>query len=638
MQPTARSTTGTARPSSWPSTGTAIAEHAFLSDCRSSALVTRAGSVDWLCLPRFDSPPVLGRLLDAGAGHLLVRPSDPDAVAVRRYLPATLVLETTWTCADGTLQVVDALALGADERGHELGRSSPGVLLRRARCTAGAVELVVEWAPRPEFGLVHPRLEPVPGGLRSYGGSTVVQLSTGASFDVDGATATARVRLDEGQDLTLAVQQGSAWDAPPEVWQPDDVHRRLEATREAWQSWSDQHQRYRGPLSELVHRSGLVLQGLTYAPSGAMVAAATTSLPEGEGSGRTWDYRFTWVRDASMTLRGLWVAACPDEAARSFAFLARAAGTQLDRGRHLQIMFGVGGERDLTERELPHLAGWRGSRPVRAGNGAWDQHQQDVYGALLDAAWVLRAQLEPLEPATADLLVAAVDAAARDWQVVDQGIWEVRGPAKPYLHSVLMCWVALDRGIRLAPVLGAEDAVERWTAARADVRAAVLERGWDPAVGAFTQALDSPELDASSLLVALVGILPPDDPRLSATIDAVTAGLSDERGMLYRYRGDDGLEGDEGSFLLCTFWLAEALAVTGRTEQAEQVLRRAAGHANDLGLLAEQTSPSGELFGNFPQAFSHLGLVLAAQALADATGAAAPQPGAAALGTAGLAT
>jgi GH15 family glucan-1,4-alpha-glucosidase len=638
MQPTARSTTATARPSSWPSTGTAIAEHAFLSDCRSSALVTRSGSVDWLCLPRFDSPPVLGRLLDAGAGHLLVRPSDPDAVAVRRYLPATLVLETTWTCADGTLQVVDALALGADERGHELGRSSPGVLLRRARCTAGAVELVVEWAPRPEFGLVHPRLEPVPGGLRSYGGSTVVQLSTGASFDVDGATATARVRLDEGQDLTLAVQQGSAWDVPPEVWQPDDVHRRLEATREAWQSWSDQHQRYRGPLSELVHRSGLVLQGLTYAPSGAMVAAATTSLPEGEGSGRTWDYRFTWVRDASMTLRGLWVAACPDEAARSFAFLARAAGTQLDRGRHLQIMFGVGGERDLTERELPHLAGWRGSRPVRAGNGAWDQHQQDVYGALLDAAWVLRAQLEPLEPATADLLVAAVDAAARDWQVVDQGIWEVRGPAKPYLHSVLMCWVALDRGIRLAPVLGAEDAVERWTAARADVRAAVLERGWDPAVGAFTQALDSPELDASSLLVALVGILPPDDPRLSATIDAVTAGLSDERGMLYRYRGDDGLEGDEGSFLLCTFWLAEALAVTGRTEQAEQVLRRAAGYANDLGLLAEQTSPSGELLGNFPQAFSHLGLVLAAQALADATGAAAPQPGAAALGTAGPAT
>ena len=608
-------------PSTWTSTGTAVAEHAFLSDCRTSALVTRHGSVDWLCLPRFDSPPVLARLLDADAGHLLLRPADRDALAVRRYLPSTLVLETTWTCADGTLVVSDALALGADERGHELGRGSPGALLRRARCTAGAVDVVVEWAPRPEFGLVHPRLVAVPGGLQSYGGATVVQLSTSVPLTVDGATASTGVRLDEGQDLTLAVQEASAWDEPQARWQPQDVRDGLTSTCQAWQSWSELHQRYRGPLSDLVHRSGLVLQGLTYAPSGAMVAAATTSLPEGEGSGRTWDYRYTWVRDASMTLRGLWVAACPDEARRSFAFLARAAGTQLDRGRHLQIMFGVGGERALAERQLPHLSGWRGSGPVRVGNDAWDQHQQDVYGALLDAAWVLRAQLEPLDAPTAALLVSAVDAAARDWQVLDQGIWEVRGPARPYLHSVLMCWVALDRGIRLAPVLGAEHAVERWTAAREDVRAAVLDRGWDPAVGSFTQALDSPELDASSLLVALVGILPPDDPRLTATIDAVTAGLSDDRGLLYRYRADDGLAGEEGSFLLCTFWLAEALAVTGRTEQAERVLRRAAGHANDLGLLAEQTGPTGELLGNFPQAFSHLGLVLAAQALADATGA-----------------
>ena len=616
MGTTAHATTPAAR----PSTGTAIADHAFLSDCRSSALVTRHGSVDWLCLPRFDSPPVLGRLLDPAAGHLLLRPADRDAVATRRYLPDTLVLETTWTCAGGTLEVLDALALGADERGHDLGRASPGVLLRRARCTSGAVDVVVEWAPRPEFGLVHPRLTPVPGGLLTYGGATVVQLSTGGPLTVDGATASGGVRLDDGEDLTLALEQGSAWEEPPEVWRPEDVRRRLDVTGDAWRSWSALHQRYRGPLSDLVHRSGLVLQGLTYAPSGAMVAAATTSLPEGEGSGRTWDYRYMWVRDASMTLRGLWVAACPDEARRSFAFLARAAGTQLARGRHLQIMFGVGGERELAERELPHLAGWRGSGPVRVGNGAWDQHQQDVYGALLDAAWVLRAQLEPLEAATVELLVSAVEAAARDWQVHDQGIWEVRGPAKPYLHSALMCWVALDRGIRLAPLLGAESAVERWGSARDDVREAVLDRGWNPVVGSFTQVLGSPELDASCLLVALVGILPPDDPRLAATIDAVAAGLSDERGMLYRYRGDDGLEGDEGSFLLCTFWLAQALAVTGRTEQAEQVLRRAAGHANDLGLLAEQTSATGELLGNYPQAFSHLGLVLAAHALAEATG------------------
>ena len=597
----------------------AIAEHAFLSDCRTSALLTRDGSIDWLCLPRFDSPPVLGRLLDAGAGHLLIRPSDPKAVAERRYLPQTLVVETTWACAGGQLQVVDALALGEDERGHDLGRDSPGVLLRRVRCMAGSVAVRVEWAPRPEFGLIHPKLHVVPGGLRSHGGATVLQLSADVPFAVDRATATADVVLLEGQELALALAQASAWEEPPEMWTAEAIRQRLDETEAAWRSWSQLHQRYQGPLRDLVHQSGLVLQGLTYSPSGAVVAAATTSLPEGEGSGRTWDYRYTWVRDASMTMRGLWVAACPDEAVDFFAFLARAAGTLLDRGRHLGIMFGVGGERDLTERELPHLSGWRGSAPVRAGNAAWDQHQQDVYGALLDAAWVLRDQLDPLSAATRDFLVAAVEAAARNWQVPDQGIWEVRGPAKPYLHSILMCWVAMDRGIRLATLLQAQEAVARWTRVREEIRAAILDRGWNDQVGAFTQSLDSPELDASSLLVALVGFLPPEDPRLASTIDAITDALSDDRGLLYRYPGDDGLAGQEGSFLLCTFWLAEALALTGRPQEAERVLHHAASHANDLGLLAEQTSPEGELLGNFPQAFSHLGLVLAAQALADAT-------------------
>ena len=601
----------------------AIAEYAFLSDCRTSALVSRNGSVDWLCLPRFDSPPVLGRLLDDDAGHLVVRPTDSAAVAERRYLPHTLVLETTWTCADGTLQVLDALALGKGEREHDVGRDSPGVLLRTARCTAGSVAVRVEWAPRPEFGLVHPHLHPVSGGIRSHGGATVLQLSAEMPFTVDRATATAEVVLRRGQQVAVALEQTSPWQKPSRFWTARAIRRRLEATQEGWRSWSELHQSYRGPLESLVHQSGLVLQGLTYGPSGAIVAAATTSLPEGEGSGRTWDYRYTWVRDASMTMRGLWVAACPDEALRFFAFLARAAGSQLDRGHHLQIMFGVAGERDLAERELPHLSGWRGSAPVRAGNAAWDQHQQDVYGALLDAAWVMRNHLEPLDPTTREFLVAAVEAAARNWEVADQGIWEVRGPAKPYLHSILMCWVALDRGIKLARLLEADQSVERWTQVREEIRAAILVRGWDAQVGAFTQALDSPELDASSLLVALVGFLPPDDPRLASTIDAITAGLSDDRGLLYRYRGDDGLAGQEGSFLLCTFWLAEALALTGRTQEAERVLRHAAAHANDLGLLAEQTSPHGELLGNYPQAFSHLGLVLAAQALADAAGAAA---------------
>jgi len=597
----------------------AVAEHAFLSDCSSTALVTAQGSVDWLCLPRFDSPPVLARLLDDEAGYLLLRPADPTAALQRRYLPQGLVLETTWTTGTGQVVVYDALALGPHERGHDLGLSSPGVLLRRAHCTSGTVSMRLEWAPRPEFGLIHPQLRPVPGGVRSIGGATVLQLSTDIPLNVEGATATADHVLQQGQDLCVALQQGPAWDAPLRAWSARKIRRRLTDSDRAWNSWSTLHQNYDGPLRDLVHRSGIVLQGLTYARSGAIVAAATTSLPEGEGSGRNWDYRFTWVRDASMTMRGLWVAACPDEAGRFFAFLARAAATQLNTGRPLQIMFGVGGERDLSERDLPHLAGWRGSGPVRVGNGAWTQHQQDVYGALLDAAFVLREQLANLDAPTRGFLAAAVDAAAAHWRDADQGIWEIRGPAQRYLHSALMSWVALDRGIALAEQIGAADRVPAWTAVRSDIRAAILEQGWNAEIGAFTQAFGSAQLDASSLLVALVGFLPPDDPRLASTIDAITEKLSDERGLLYRYRGDDGLDGDEGTFLLCTFWLAEALAVTGRTAEAERILELAAASANDLGLLAEQVSQrTGELLGNYPQAFSHLGLILAAQAIATA--------------------
>lgn len=599
---------------------TPIEDHAFLSDCSSAALVTRDGSVDWLCLPRFDSPAVLARLLDDGAGHFLLRPVDQRARAERRYLPQSLVLETVWTCASGRVRVRDALALGSDERGHELGLAAPGVLLRQAICTDGDVDMTVEWVPRPEFGLVHPRLDIVAGGISSVGGSTVTLLSANAPLTVTDAAAHATVRLREGQELSLAAQQADAWAEPPQQWSPERIGHRIDDTVLAWRSWSDLHQRYDGPLRDLVNGSGLVLQGLTFARSGAIAAAATTSLPEGVGTGRTWDYRFAWVRDASMTMRGLWVAACPDEAQRFFAFLARAAGTQLERGLHLQIMYGLGGERDLTERELDHLTGWHDSAPVRVGNGAWRQQQQDVYGAVLDAAYVLRDQLQPIDPPTRKFLIAAVDAAAGRWQREDQGIWEIRGPARRYLHSALLCWVALDRGIRLADAIGASDRIGRWADVREQIRTAILTDGWNAEIGAFAQTLGGRDLDASSLLMAVVGILPGDDPRLHSTIDAIVAGLSDDQGLLYRYRADDGLEGDEGTFLLCTFWLVEALAATGRTIEAEQVLRRAAAYANDLGLLAEQVDrDGGGLLGNFPQAFSHLGLVLACQALAAAT-------------------
>ena len=599
---------------------TPIEDHAFLSDCSSAALVTRDGSVDWLCLPRLDSPAVLARLLDDNAGHFQLRPVDRQARAERRYLPQSLVLETVWTCASGRVVVRDALALGSNERGHELGSAAPGVLLRQAIGVDGEVDMAVEWAPRPEFGLVHPRLDIVAGGVRGVGGSTVTLLSASTPMTVTDAVARATVRLGPNAELCLAVEQADAWAEPPQPWPAERIGHRIDDTTRAWRSWSDLHQGYDGPLRDLVNRSGLVLQGLTFARSGAIAAAATTSLPEGIGTGRTWDYRFAWVRDASMTMRGLWVAACPDEARRFFAFLARAAGTQLERGRHLQIMYGLGGERDLTERELDHLTGWRDSAPVRVGNGAWRQEQQDVYGAVLDAAYVLRDQLQPIDPPTQRFLIAAVEAAAERWQHEDQGIWEIRGPARRYLHSALLCWVALDRGVRLAGALGAADRIGRWTGVRELIRTAILTDGWNADVGAFTQTLGGRDLDASSLLMAVVGILPGDDPRLHSTIDAIVAGLSDEHGLLYRYRADDGLDGAEGTFLLCTFWLVEALAATGRTGEAEQVLRRAASYANDLGLLAEQVDrDGGALLGNFPQAFSHLGLVLAGQALVTAT-------------------
>lgn len=321
-----------------------------------------------------------------------------------------------------------------------------------------------------------------------------------------------------------------------------------------------------------------------------------------------------------MTLQGLYIAACPDEAGRFFAFLARAAASQLEQGMHLQIMFGIAGERDLSERQVPHLACWRGSAPVRVGNGAWDQHQLDVYGALLDAAYTLRDHLDDLDPPTRQFLVAAADVAADRWAEDDQGIWEIRGPGRPFLYSKLMCWVALDRGLHMADLLQLDDArIRSWEGTRDTIRDAIETRGWNEQVGAYTDSFGSDELDASALMLAIVGFHAADDPRILATIDAVAEHLSDPAGLIYRYRRDDGLTGDEGTFLLCTFWLAQALAITGQTERARAILEQAAACATPLGLLAEQVDPAtGELLGNFPQAFSHLGLVNAAQALAEA--------------------
>ena len=594
-----------------------IGEYALLSDCRSAALVSRDGSVDWLCFPRFDGPSVFCRLLDPAGGHFAIRPAGEFQVS-RRYVDQTLVLETTFTTADGTAVLTDALAVGRNERGHHLGAQSPGTLLRSLACTRGEIQAEVSYAPRPEYGLIQPVLVPVPGGLAARGGANRLFLSTSVSFGVDDATATARVRLAAGQAAVFALGHGDMAGPPLAPWTEGEITSRLDDTLEGWRSWSAIHQNYEGPWRELVHHSGRVLQAMTFAPTGAIVAAPTTSLPETVGGERNWDYRYTWVRDASLTMEALWVAACPDEANKFFAFLANAAASG-QRGADLQIMFGIGGERDLSERELPRLAGWRGSRPVRVGNGAWSQRQLDVYGELLGAAQRLVDQLGELDPVTRRFLAAAADTAAARWREKDQGIWEIRGEPRDFLYSKLMCWVAVDCAITLASHLGAEDRVADWGTARDEIRAAILDRGWNERAGAFTQAFGSEDLDASSLMLTITGFLAADDPRMKATIDAIARRLTDERGLVYRYLAHDGLAGEEGTFLLCTFWLAQAQALTGDVEAATVTFERAVAAINDVGLLAEEVDPrNGEMIGNFPQAFSHIGLINAAWAITQA--------------------
>ncbi len=600
---------------------TAIADHALLSDCHCAALVSREGSVEWLCFPRFDSPSVFGRLLDDQAGHWSIRPAG-DFRATRRYLDKTMVLETTFSTSAGSVSIVDALALGAGERGHELGGGAPGLLIRQVSGVTGRVELELEYVPRTEYGLIWPLLSQVDGGISGRGGADITLLSAPVALEIGAGTASGRFSVTAGEQVAFGLHYGQLGGRPPRLWDQEELGGRLADTLAAWRSWADIHQNYEGPWHELVHHSGRVLQALTYFPTGAIIAAPTTSLPETPGGSRNWDYRYSWVRDASFTMDALWVAACPDEAQKFFGYLSTAAATSLHRGTDLQIMFGVGGERDLSERTLPHLAGWRASAPVRIGNGAWTQRQVDVYGELLAAVHRLRDQLGELDPATRDFLVAAADTAARMWPDKDQGIWEIRGAAQDFLYSKVMCWVALDRAIALAGKLGAEDHAESWRRTRDDIHEAVLRSGWSATAGAFTQYFGSDALDASNLMMPIVGFLPATDPRMLATIDAIAARLTDERGLVYRYdtqEGADGLEGREGTFVLCTFWLAHALALADQPGRAREVFERAIGYRNDVGLLAEEVDPAtGDLLGNFPQAFSHIGLINAAWAISEA--------------------
>ncbi len=598
---------------------TPIADYGLLSDSHGSALVSKAGSIDWLCFDRFDAAPVFCRLLDERAGHWTIAPTETAEVQ-RRYLDGTMVLETTFSTVSGTITLEDAYAVGASVDGtHEVGGVAPGALIRRVVCTQGGVRIGVEYAPRPEYGLISPLLRTIDGGLIARGGASVLVLSGRVPFDVEGSTAKAEVELRVGERLTFALNHAQSWEPAPRSFDEADAEQLIDQTIDIWAAWSRAHDGYDGPWRELVMHSGRVLQALTFRPTGAMVAAPTTSLPETVGGVRNWDYRYAWVRDASFTIQALSKTACPAEAHHFFSWMAGSAAESLHEGSGLQIMFGIGGEHDLSERELPHLRGYRGSSPVRIGNGAWDQLQLDVYGELLDAAAVFREEFDEFDDLTRHFLADVADAAAERWREDDEGIWEVRGGRRPFLYSKLMCWVAVDRAIALADGLGATDRVDDWRRARSEIRTAILDEGWSNSAGAFTQSLGSSDLDASVLMMPIVGFISATDPRMLATIDAIGERLTDERGLVVRYRSRDGLDGEEGSFLLCTFWLAQAQAMAGRLADARATFERAIGYANDVGLLAEEVEPNtGELLGNFPQAFSHIGLVNAAVAIARA--------------------
>ncbi len=591
---------------------TSIGDYAFISDCQSAALVKRDGAVEWYCPERFDSPSVFARLLDEAAGHWSIRPVGEFEVE-RAYLDDTMILRTVFHTTHGRVSLTDALALESGARGHEIGERVPHVLLRRAEGIEGEIELEVEFFPRLEYGLTTPLVSLTDTGVEARGGPVELHLLTDCPLEVDGFKATARLTLRAGEALDFALVYRRAFGDENSAIPDLEVEKELENTGEGWRSWSEMHRGYEGPYVDQVRRSALVLQALTYQPTGAVTAAATTSLPETCGAGDNWDYRFAWLRDLSLTLRALWVAACPDEAERFFYWVDRAVGAHLtDDSQQVQIMYGVEGERDLTERSLEHLRGFRESRPVRVGNDAWFQKQLDVLGEVVDAAHLLRDQLgDEFDDVVARLVSSFADKAAKSWEEDDTGMWEARDAVRPYLSSKVMCWVALNRAIELAPRLGEHADTKRWETAREEVREAILERGWSEEAGAYTGAFGSDQLDASVLLMPLMDFLPATDPRMWSTIETIERELAGD-GLVHRW------DGDENGFLICTYWLVECLARAGERERAVELFDRTTSYANDLGLLAEEAdAATGELWGNFPQAFSHVGLINAAWSLAE---------------------
>lgn len=594
-----------------------IGSYGFLSDCHTSALVSFDGAVEWLCLPRFDSPSAFGALLDRGAGHFKVAPKGVIVPLSRRYEPGTLVIETTWVCDNGWVVVKDALTIaewassgedndgdGRPDTGHESDRS----LLRTVTCIDGEVEMEMECLPRFAYGTDAARWT---GGelgeavAHADDGTELVLTSDMELTLGDDGAARGTLKLREGESGFCALSWGSGGLGGPRS--APEALERLDSTEDFWRAWLRDGDFPDHPWRIHLQRSALVLKGLTYTPTGAIVAAPTTSLPETPGGERNWDYRYCWIRDSTFTLWALHTLGFDQEARDFMKFIVRICRDHPD----LQIMYGIGGEKDLTESTLDHLGGYGGAQPVRIGNGAFDQRQNDVWGALLDSIYLHEKALRGHgTKADRELVAYQVNAAIEAFDKPDQGIWEARGEPQHYVSSKLMIWVAVDRGARLAASVGREDVAAEWRAKADEFKAEILERGVRD--GIFRQHYDTDALDASTLLIPLLRFLPANDPRICATVDAVADELT-EHGLVLRYKvqeTDDGLHGKEGTFLICSFWLVSALSEIGEHERARTLCERLLESAGWLDLFAEELeADSGRHLGNFPQAFTHLALI-----------------------------
>ncbi len=587
-----------------------ISSYGLIGDMRTAALVGLDGGIDWCCLPRFDSGSVFAAILDPERGGTWsIRPA-VEWTSTQRYLPRTNILETTFKANDGMVVLTDFMPVTEDGR-------PPGQhpeIHRQLRCTKGRVPMQMVFMPRFEYGARTTRLELLRAGIFATDRTDqVLTLSSAKPFQwiVEQSTATARFDVEKGEERWLVLR-----------YDDDDIHpvdryesaRKLDITAAYWQRWSA-GVRYSGPFRGMVKRSALVLKLLTHAETGAIIAAPTTSLPETIGGGRNWDYRFVWLRDAAFTLAALDAVGHGREADAFMRFLKKVC--RHEGGGHLQIMYGIDGRRDLVERQLDHLTGYQGSRPVRVGNGAVGQLQLDVYGEVLETADIWRRNHEMTE-GTWRVLRGLVDWVSNNWHLPDSSIWEVRGEVRHYVFSKVLGWVALDRGVRMSEELGLEADTAGWKAARDALHAEIMTRGWSEEHQSFVQAYDYDALDAAALAIPMVRFLPWNHPRVHSTVRAIARELTSADGeLVYRYRHPDGLEGQEGAFSICTFWLAQALAMIGEQERAERVVRRMLRHANHVGLYSEEIdATTGDFLGNFPQGFTHIALINCAAALA----------------------